>query len=259
MKGNIMKPLSKTEMAVMAGKSVYHNRVKSVSDGMAKSERVIKKSTNVKLGKKVTRGKLKGFPILTLTLEERKTCPASCIHWGDCYGNNMMFAVRYNADDDLIAAIESDLAFYQAKHPKGFLVRLHVLGDFYSVAYVAQWAKWLGMFPALFIYGYSANQYDAIDSNERAIGQAILSLRMACGIRFAVRFSGSYTDEFAALSADDDRALELLDDKQAFVCPTQISKETGKLAKKDEETLVPDCGACGLCWQAPKPVVFLTH
>ena len=255
-----MKPLSKTETAVLAGKSVYHNlRVKSVSDGMAKSERAIKKSTNVKLGKKVTRGKLKGFPILTLTLEERATCPLSCIHYADCYGNNMMNATRYQADESLIEQIESDLAFYQAKHPKGFLVRLHVLGDFYSVAYVAQWAKWLGMFPALHIYGYTANQFDAIDSNERAIGQAILSLRMACGIRFAVRFSGSYTDEFAALSADDDRALQLLNDKQAFVCPTQISKETGNLAKKDEETLVSDCGACGLCWQASKPVVFLTH
>ena len=39
-----MKPLSKTEMAVLAGKSVYHNlRVKSVKDGMAKTERAIKK------------------------------------------------------------------------------------------------------------------------------------------------------------------------------------------------------------------------
>ena len=255
-----MKPLSKTEMAVLAGKSVYHNlRVKSVSDGMAKSERAIKKSTNVKLGKKVTRGKLKGFPIFTLTLEERATCPRSCIHYADCYGNNMINATRYQADESLIQQIESDLAYYQAKHPKGFLVRLHVLGDFYSVAYVAQWAKWLGMFPALHVYGYTANQFDAPDNKERGIGQAILSLRMACGIRFAVRFSGSYSDSFSALSADDNRALQLLDDKQAFKCPTQISKETGKLAKKDEETLVSDCGACGLCWQASKPVVFLTH
>ena len=133
-----MKQLSKTEMAVMAGKSVYHNlRVKSVNDGMAKSERAIKKSTNVKLGKRVTKGKLKGFPIFTLTLEERATCPASCIHWGDCYGNNMMNAIRYKGDQALLDQIESDLAYYQAKYPKGFLVRLHILGDFYSVAYVA--------------------------------------------------------------------------------------------------------------------------
>jgi hypothetical protein len=254
-----MKQLSKTQRAIMASKSVYANRVKSVSDGMAKSETVIKKSTNIKLGKKVTKGKLSGFPIYTVTLQERATCPTSCIHWHDCYGNNMMFAVRYNADDSLITAMESELETLQAKHPSGFLVRLHVLGDFYSVQYVAQWAKWLGMFPALHIYGYTANQPDAADNKERAIGQAILSLRMACGIRFAVRFSGSYSDQFSALSADDSKALALLDTKQAFKCPTQISKETGKLAKKGEETLASDCGACGLCWQASKPVVFLTH
>jgi hypothetical protein len=255
-----MKPLSKTQMAVMAGKSVYHSlRVKSVSDGMAKTERALKASTNVKLGKRVTKGKLSGFPILTLTLEERATCPASCIHWADCYGNNMMNATRYAGDDALLQQIEADLTHYQAKYPKGFLVRLHVLGDFFSVAYVAQWAKWLSMFPALHVYGYTANQYDAIDSRERAIGEALLSLRLACGIRFAVRFSGSYTDSFAALSNDDSRSNALLAEKKAFICPTQISKETGKLAKKDEETLAPDCGSCGLCWQASKPVVFLTH
>ena len=255
-----MKPLTKTQMAVMAGKSVYHSlRVKSVADGMAKTERALKASTNVKLGKKVTKGKLSGFPILTLTLEERATCPASCIHWADCYGNNMMNATRYAGDDALLQQIESDLTHYQAKYPKGFLVRLHVLGDFFSVAYVAQWAKWLSMFPALHVYGYTANQPDAIDSKERAIGESLLSLRLACGIRFAVRFSGSYSDEFAALSQDDERSVALLAEKKAFLCPTQISKETGKLAKKDEPTLAASCGDCGLCWQASKPVVFLTH
>ena len=40
---------------------------------------------------------------------------------------------------------------------------------------------------------------------------------------------------------------------------TIIGQDDLKLAKKDEETLVPDCGACGLCWQSQKPVVFLTH
>ena len=255
-----MKQLTKTELAVLAGKSVYHSlRAKSVADGMGKTERALKVSTNTKLGKRVTRGKLRGFPILTLTLEERATCPRSCAHWADCYGNNMMNATRYKADDSLVEQIEKDLAFYQAKYPNGFLVRLHVLGDFYSVAYVAQWAKWLGMFPALHVYGYTANQPDAIDSQERAIGEALLSLRIACGIRFAVRFSGSFTDSFAALSNDDKRSEALLANKQAFLCPTQISRETGKLAKKGEETLTPDCGACGLCWQASKPVVFLTH
>ena len=252
-----MQQLTKTQRA---GQSVYHDlRAKSVADGMAKTERAIKASTNVKLGKRVTKGPLKGFPIFTLTLEERATCPRSCVHWSDCYGNNMMNATRYAADDALIEQIEKDLAFYQAKHPGGFLVRLHVLGDFYSLQYVAHWARWLGMFPALHVYGYTANQPDATDSKERGIGQALATLRQECGMRWAVRFSGSFEQRFAALSADDARARDLLASKQAFTCPTQISKATGKLAKKGEETLAPSCGACGLCWQASKPVVFITH
>jgi len=50
-----MKQLTKTELAVLAGKSVYHSlRAKSVSDGMGKTERALKASTNTKLGKRVT-------------------------------------------------------------------------------------------------------------------------------------------------------------------------------------------------------------
>lgn len=256
-----MKPLSKTEIAIMEGKTVFQNRVKPADRAtMGKTELLIKASTNVKLGKKVTKGKFKGFKIYTLTLEERATCPRSCAHWSDCYGNNMMYAYRYQAGTALEDMLENELAELQRKHPNGFLVRLHILGDFYSVSYVAKWAKWLGMFPALHIYGYTANQPNATDAKERSIGQAILSLRDACAERFAIRFSGNFDDtEWTANSYDDDRAVRQVNEKQAFLCPTQISKETGKYAKKDEETIVPDCASCGLCWAAKKPVVFITH
>jgi len=54
--------LSKTEIAIQNDRSLFHAfKVKSVNDGMGKSERVIKKSTNVKLGKRVTKGKLKRY------------------------------------------------------------------------------------------------------------------------------------------------------------------------------------------------------
>ena len=256
-----MKNLSKTEIAVMTGKTIFQNRIKQADrSAMAASELLIKKSTNVKLGKRVTKGKWKGFPIFTLTLEERATCPRSCAHWADCYGNNMMYAFRYQAGPELEAMLEIELAELQRKHPNGFLVRLHILGDFYSVGYVAKWAKWLGMFPALHVYGYTANQPDAADDTERAIGQALLSLSDNCGTRWAVRFSGNFDrPTMTANSADDARAIAAVTAKQAFICPTQISKTTGKYAAKGEETLVPDCGACGLCWTASKPVVFITH
>jgi hypothetical protein len=255
-----MNAITPTQRAILASKSVHHRlRVKSVADGMAKSERAIKASTNQKLGKKVTKGKWAGFRMFTLTLEERATCPPSCLHWSDCYGNHMLNATRYRHDDALISQIESDLTELQRKYPSGFLVRLHVLGDFYSVAYVAQWAKWLGMFPALHVYGYTANQPDATDNKERAIGQSILTLRDGCDGRFAIRFSGSMTMQQSALSYDNANARQLVDQKQAFVCPTQISKDTGQLAKKGETTRAESCGACAACWQSSKPVVFHTH
>jgi hypothetical protein len=242
-----MKTLTKTELAVTAGRTVFKNRVKQADRAtMGKTELLIKRSTNVKLGKKVTKGHLKGMPIYTLTLEERATCPRSCAHWADCYGNNMMYAYRYQAGPELENMLETELTELQRKHPNGFLVRLHVLGDFYSVGYVAKWAKWLGQFPALNIYGYTANQPDASDPTEQAIGQAIWSLR-SMSDRFQVRFSGNFNhDKMTANSADDPRAVQAVEDKQAFICPVQTDK-------------VSDCGACGLCWTSKKPVVFITH
>lgn len=239
---------TKTETAIATGRTVFSNTVKDTGkDALGKTERVIKESTNIKLGKKVTKGKLKGFRIYTVTLEERKTCPISCAHWKDCYGNNMPFATRYAANADLIQRMETELAELQRKNPKGFLVRLHILGDFFSVAYVNNWKTWLDQFPALHVYGYTANQPDAIDSKERAIGQAVLELRESNPVRFAVRFSGNFTqDNMTALSGDDPRAAKMLLAYAAFVCPVQTDKTSS-------------CGTCGLCWTALKPVIFLTH
>lgn len=236
------KPLTKTEIAVATGKSLFHAaKVKSVTAGMGKTERVIKKSTNAKLGKRVTKGKLAGFPIYTVTLEERATCPSTCAHWADCYGNNMPFATRYAADDTLIETMGRELESLNKRHPDGFLVRLHVLGDFYSVDYVAHWANWLDQFPALHVYGYSAWHDDT------SIGMALDQTRRTFGTRFMVRQSGNFDQPYmTALSADDIRAMDKVNDKQAFVCPVQLDK-------------TPDCGACGLCWTARKPVVFITH
>lgn len=243
-----MQELTKTQLAVMNGHTLFQATLKDTGkDVLGKSERVIKESSNVKLGKRVTKGHLTGFKIFTVTLEERKTCPRSCAHWADCYGNNMPFATRYAANADLESRMESELADLQKKNPKGFLVRLHILGDFYSVAYVAKWKEWLASFPALHIYGYTANQPDAADANESAIGQAVLSLREGEPVRFAVRFSGNFERAtMTALSGDDTRATDMVATGKAFICPVQ----TGKTAS---------CGTCGLCWTASKPVVFLTH
>ena len=43
--------------------------------------------------------KYANYKFKTLTLVERETCPKDCIHWDDCYGNNMPFAHRFSAED----------------------------------------------------------------------------------------------------------------------------------------------------------------
>src|SRR5262245_38746167 len=38
-------------------------------------------ANNRKIGGRVTKGALRGVPVFTLTLEERATCPRTCVHW----------------------------------------------------------------------------------------------------------------------------------------------------------------------------------
>jgi hypothetical protein len=85
-----------------------------------------------------------GMPIYTLTLEERATCPTSCGHWRSCYGNSMHFAHRIDHRSPGFATLlAANVKRLGVEHPHGFVVRLHVLGDFYSVAYVDLWAALL--------------------------------------------------------------------------------------------------------------------
>lgn len=231
--------LTKTQQAIAENRSVYHNRVKSAAV-MSKKELAVKHSRNDKLGKKVKRGWLKGYAIKTLTLEERATCPASCVHYKDCFGNNMHLATRYAVDEYLVPQIEFALFQHSAKHPAGFLVRLHILGDFFSVDYVKQWETWLEMFPKMSIYGYTGR----IDGDD--ITKELQRLRDKFGMRFAVRWSGDQTQDFSALSMDDPRTVAKVEARQAFVCPEQTGKTSG-------------CDTCGLCWTSTKPVAFITH
>lgn len=57
---------------------------------------------NNKIGKGdsvIKKGKWRGMPCFTLTLEERATCPSDCKQWAACYGNNMRFAYRVDHRD----------------------------------------------------------------------------------------------------------------------------------------------------------------
>jgi hypothetical protein len=203
--------------------------------------RAIKASTNGKIGKVVKVGRWAGMRIFTLTLEERKTCPSTCAHWSDCYGNHMLNATRLAAGPELVAAVRADLIKLATKYPKGFVVRLHILGDFYSAPYVAFWQTMLAAHPALHVYGYTHWHRGT------AIGDALDVTRETFPDRFRVRWSDDFaaTDD-TALTNDDPRAVAMLASNRAFTCPEQ----TGRVAS---------CGECGACWNGRKPVVFITH
>ena len=191
-----------------------------------------------KLGDRVSKGAWRGFPIFALTLEERKTCPSSCHHWSDCYGNAMPFARRLEHGPALEAGLDREIGELQARHSRGFVVRLHILGDFYSVGYVERWRGWLQAFPALHVFGYTAWGLGT------AIGDAVTNLAGQKWDRFAVRLSCEIPGPGRAITvaASADRA-------GVVICPAQ----TGKTAC---------CGTCGVCWSPAaraKTIGFLPH
>lgn len=192
--------------------------------------------SNVKIGRDVRKGRLKGYWIYTLSFEERATCPRSCGHWQDCYGNNMPFAKRVDhTDPRMLPRLEKELKRLCAKK-KGVLIRLHALGDFYSSEYVAFWDRMLRTYPNLSIFGYTAWP------SGTAIGWSVNELNEAWGLRSMVRLSNGRRQRMATVSIASVEACP----KDAFVCPEQTEKTRC-------------CATCGACWSTDKNVAFLAH
>lgn len=160
-----------------ATSTMFPTRVFQPSPG---SPVLIDGSSNSKIGGDVLVGSLKGAKIYTLTLEERATCPTSCLLWRGCYGNTMQHPRRWRHGPDLEAQLEREA--HELVHRDGrVLVRLHVLGDFYSIDYVALWERLLLDLPKLHVFGFSAwpenteigdaivcpEQRDAMDGGKR--------------------------------------------------------------------------------------------
>ena len=203
--------------------------------------KVIKKSTNPKLGKKVTKGIHADSEMFTLTLTERETCPSDCFHWDDCYGNNMMFAHRIDHSNQNVLQkyIVRDLTNLKGKK---VLIRLHVLGDFFNVNYVKFWKFMLLMFPNVSVFGYTATNVNSKIKQSREIATEIKKLTARFKERFAIRFSNDENDLFSANSFDNEKPQKGI----SIVCPEQ----EGKTAT---------CGTCGFCWTSGKRVLFKTH
>lgn len=187
-----------------------------------------------KIGRTVMKGRLRGCPIFTLTLEERATCPRTCLEWSRCYGNSMHFARRIRHGEDFERLLWGELAEKQVTHPDGFLVRLHVLGDFYSVDYAEFWAEALEAYPALNIFGYTAHAPGS------EIGQVIAQLLGVHPMRFHIRFSGWDGP------TDGSVVVDQAEDTEHLICPAQLGK-------------TDCCATCALCWHSDRTIAFLRH
>lgn len=235
-------PLPASHPALSEGRTIF---MKTVSPSRESPRFLISGHSNTKLGKAVTKGPLAGYAIYQLSLEERATCPRSCQQWASCYGNSMPFARRHTPDADFERLLSAEVATLCRTHPDGLLVRLHVLGDFYSVGYVYLWAALIAEFPQLTVFGYTSRRTDDADPETVRIARAIKVLTDGAWNRFAIRTSGDGNPERSqAVVVDEDP-----DEPGTIVCPAQTKATEA-------------CASCGLCW-APgardKTIAFLRH
>jgi hypothetical protein len=194
-------------------------------------------STNRKLGagkKTILRGRWRGLPLYQLALEERATCPRTCQQWANCYGNNMYLANRvdHRRWQELKTELNDEISQLAVKHSGGFVVRLHVLGDFFSVRYVKLWKDALANVPALRLFGYSHRWPGQGDG----IGEALAGMNDPdrCWIRFSDRGGPMSANLAKARGAHD------------LQCPQEVGK-------------TESCLTCGLCWQTDRAIGFLEH
>lgn len=169
--------------AMVGNRTLFPSTVVDVGDDF-EDRLLVSGKNNRKLGERILKGKFKGYALYGLSLEERATCPTDCSVRGYCYGNGMQMARRHRITDlDLFSTfLEDEIRTILADPIDGLMVRLHVLGDFPSVEYVALWADLLEMHPKLACYGYTHRRDE--------IGDAIESLKSRYPTRFRIRWSG---------------------------------------------------------------------
>lgn len=224
-------PMAADDPAMIGMRTRFPNRVREVGRKM-----VLQSGHNSgKIGGKIMKGRWKWFPVYMLALEERATCPADCALLAACYGNNMSMAVRHRHGDQLEARLALELAVLADRYPLGFAVRLHMLGDFYSVEYVRFWGRMLRLHRALHVFGFTARWDDEI-------GLALRRMVDDMWSRFAIRFSGAPTAVRSTVVIDAPPDCP----HGAIICP----QEQGK---------TDYCATCALCWQSEKQIAFIKH
>jgi hypothetical protein len=231
--------LDASHAAVTEMRTLFPSTVVSTSDNNAL---LVSGHNNRKIGKTVTKGAWKGMPIYTLTLEERATCPSDCYMLKECYGNAMHMARRNSHGGDFEDALTGEVLELAEQHPAGFVVRLHVLGDFYSVDYVETWDWLLDSIKELHVYGYTMRTGD--------IGRAVAGLNEKFPERCFIRQSCPPDVAPIAMGATVIDTIPATNKvPQGFVCPAETSK-------------TDCCATCGLCWSPAhrdETVVFIKH
>lgn len=210
-------------------------------------------ANNSKIGGDVLVGRLKGAYIATLTLEERATCPRSCGHWRSCYGNSMDHARRWRHGPEFESQLREEVknACAESDH---VLIRLHILGDFYSFEYVCLWADLLDTHENLTVFGFTARQPGT------PIGDAITKLRDVYPDRFMIRTSGT-CGVWGSFTVDFPTEAKTIGD--ALVCPEQrysmlsCNEQKAKFRGKNRGSI--HCGNCGACWATDRPIAFVVH
>lgn len=221
--------------------TAYPSRTKYPKGVKPPSINMLKPGTNnAKLGGYITAKKWQGMAMYSLTLQERATCPTSCEQWNNCYGNNMPFAHRFDhTAPDFYTLLDGQLAKLNKKHAgEGFVVRLHVLGDFFGDDYVDAWDEWLDRYPELHAFGYTH-----LDPNY-AVGRMLVRLNKFYPDRWQIRFS----DDHSTLMSAHVVPKDYIPIKGAeVICPEQQGK-------------TKSCASCGLCWSAPNlKIMFVEH
>lgn len=212
-------------------RTVYAKSVKPPTTTMLKRGK-----NNAKLGDVVLKKKWYGMRIYSLTLEERVSCPIDCAQWNNCYGNNMPFAHRYDhTHPDFYKMLGAHISELSAKHPEGFVVRLHVLGDFFDLTYVLFWRLLMNLHRNLHVFGYTHQSYLS------EIGKQIMHMNTSWPDRFAVRYSDQFIP-YSAWTTDDSTFVP----EKGIVCPEQLGK-------------TDSCATCAYCWTSTDPVYFLEH
>lgn len=227
--------LKPSNPSLAAGRTIF---LKSLTRPQDATRLLQSASTNRKLGngkRTIVKGRWTGMDLYQLVLEERATCPRSCQQWSNCYGNNMYLAKRIDHRDwdKFKEHLEAELAALAAAHPSGYAVRLHVLGDFFSLRYVDLWRRALVRHPELHVFGYTHRWPGQGDG----IGEALRELnkqKERWWMRFSDRGGKMSANVYPATSDEDIR------------CP----HETGQ---------TESCLTCGLCWQTDKPILFTAH